>query len=387
MAAHKELRLQKKTGGKFVKPKMQFVQHDAWNPKKHGGEYDSSKEVTEELFGKEVKGVWIQKGTKGVFDYEEFQETALEESEKLHDSKDAPFSEAGLARKKKAALEQFEQGSQAREKHAVEHVGEELSMEALVAAVQGSGASASSSAPALATGPVESVQLSESSCSSGGSSSSEEGAAENIFGPKTKASQQAQGAAASKPKQNLPSTVAKSSAKPSAPKQHDGAAATKPDRRSGAERHVKGPQRQDTQDSGSSTFLADGRAQRALRNLLEKKTELKSKLDAVKVDDANPEPDAHSQAAFKQSCADRVATLKTLGRQARDYVKRMDKSANKEFFEEGILALQEVETTALALQNLLSSVSTPGSVPDVIVKAYEDVTAQQVSLGTVRAST
>jgi len=382
LEAKKKLNFQKRTGGKFLKPKKQFVERDSWDPKLHGGEYDPSKEVAENLFGKEVRGVWILKGRKGVYDFEEFQEAAMEETENIHDSRDAPFSEVALARKKKAALDQFTQGSQAREKNAVEHVGQELSMEALVATLQGSGPSASSSACAVASGQVESEPDSESSCSGENKSSEEEEEAENIFGPcKKKPPQSGQGGVAPKPKPT-PSNKAAKQVKSSAPRPAEAAVAPKPDRRSGSAREAKGPQRQDTQDSGSSTFLADGRAQRALRNLLEKKNELKSKLDEIRMDDSNPEPDAHSQAAFKQSCADRVATLKSLGRQARDYFRRMDKSSNKEFFEDGIHALQEVETKSVALQNLLSSVSAPGSLPDAIVKAYDDAAAVIPSMGT-----
>lgn len=116
LEAKKKLNFQKRTGGKFLKPKKQFVERDSWDPKQHGGEYDPSKEVAENLFGKEVRGVWILKGRKGVYDFEEFQEAAMEETENIHDSRDAPFSEVALARKKKAALDQFTQGSQAREK-------------------------------------------------------------------------------------------------------------------------------------------------------------------------------------------------------------------------------------------------------------------------------
>ena len=56
-----------------------------------------------------MKGIWIHAGKKGVYDYEEYQDSALQESELVHDSR-AGLDE-GLARKRKAALEQINQGS------------------------------------------------------------------------------------------------------------------------------------------------------------------------------------------------------------------------------------------------------------------------------------
>ena len=370
----KTLDLVKKTGGKFVAPKKQFVQPDAWDPKLHGGEYDPSKEVTEKLWGKEVKGVWIQKGPKGVWDFEEYQDAAVEETENLHDSATAPFSEEGLARKKKAILDQFVQGSQARDRVAVESTGSELSLQALLDTIQSGNLSlpapASSSAEGAAAGQgLAAADSSDSGEAGSASSDDEEGEEENVFGPCRK-------------------KLAATPAKPAAPKEKTArkgvkrpqalvsAVSTKlsggSKQSSGSGGKPKPPERQESQES---TLLADGRAQRALSNLQEKVSELEGKLAAVKLDDSIPDPDVASQSAFKQRCAERASELKTIGRQAREYNKRMEKSSNRDFFESGLTALQKIENACLAAHLLLTTVSAPSSSsPEKLVKAFEDTT-------------
>ena len=368
MEAQKKLDLVKTTGGKFVAPKKQFVQPDAWNPKIHGGEYDPTKEVTENLFGKEVRGVWVLKGPKGVYDYEEFQEAAVKETENVHDSRDAPFSEEGLARKKKHALEQFAQGSQAREKVALETPGAELSLQGILETLQLGTASSASSGLDKAIGQVDGAKEEDISESSASNASDEEPEEDNLFGPcKKKVGALTAVKAACKP-------AAKAQARAGQPAKVTGEAKERPTQETKAEpKRRRSDAKEDTATGG--TFLADGRAQRALRNLQEKVSELQGKLASVALDDKPPEPDAHSQAAWKQSCAERVANVKTIGRQAREYIKRMDKSANKEFFEQGLGELQQVEDTCAAMQSLLSLVSATGSSPEAVVKAYEEVKA------------
>ena len=132
-ASKKTLNVVRNVGGRFIAPKKKFVDKDNWNEKEHGV-LDPNKVVTEHIFGKEIQGCWILKGKKGEYDFEEYQDTALQEKEQLHNSADAPFSEEALGRKRKAMMDEFVESSTARDKASVE--GQELSMEGLLAAIQ-----------------------------------------------------------------------------------------------------------------------------------------------------------------------------------------------------------------------------------------------------------
>lgn len=134
--ALKQMQMTRSTGGKFIAPKKQFVTQEAWDSQQYG-DYDSTKEVIERLWGRDVKGIWIHAGKKGVYDYEEYQDSALQESELVHDSRTG--LDEGLARKRKAALEQINQGSLQRDKMAVESKGSELSLEGVLDALRQGG--------------------------------------------------------------------------------------------------------------------------------------------------------------------------------------------------------------------------------------------------------
>ena len=127
--------------------------------------------------------------------------------------------------------------------------------------------------------------------------------------------------------------------------------------------------------------LQMGEPKGALRNLQDKVVELKSTLAKVKVDDAVPEPDAHSQATFKQSCADRIAEVKSIGRQAREHSKRMDKSSNRDLFDNELKDLDSLEAAALAFQNLFTAVSSPTSSPESVVTSVEESSKHLELLG------
>eukprot|EP00435_Cladocopium_sp_Y103_P049288 s1908_g14.t2 len=133
MEARKTLNVARNLGGRFIAPKKKFVEKDNWNEAEHGT-FDPTKVVSEYIFGKEVQGCWILKGKRGEYDFEEYQDTALQENEQVHNSADAPFSEEALGRKRKAMMEEFTESSRARDKASVK--GQELSMEALLAAIQ-----------------------------------------------------------------------------------------------------------------------------------------------------------------------------------------------------------------------------------------------------------
>ena len=118
---------------------MQFVTKMGWDEKKHG-EWDPSKVVKQELFGEEKEGIWVKTQPDGVFEYEAYDDRSFTESQLHHDSKEGPFGEEALQRKRKVTSEAFQAASKARSSSAVQ--GQELSLQDLLARI-GSGAASS----------------------------------------------------------------------------------------------------------------------------------------------------------------------------------------------------------------------------------------------------
>ena len=92
---------------------MQFVTKMGWDEKKHG-EWDPSKVVKQELFGEEKEGIWVKTQPDGVFEYEAYDDRSFTESQLHHDSKEGPFGEEALQRKRKVTSEAFQAASKAR---------------------------------------------------------------------------------------------------------------------------------------------------------------------------------------------------------------------------------------------------------------------------------
>ena len=61
--AKKTLQVTRKTGGRFLAPKREFIAKDSWDESKHGP-LDPSKVVTDDIFGQKVEGCWRLKGKK-----------------------------------------------------------------------------------------------------------------------------------------------------------------------------------------------------------------------------------------------------------------------------------------------------------------------------------
>ena len=377
--AHKTMDLVSATGGRFVAPKKQFVTKDGWLQEEHG-EWDPSKVVKESLFGKEQEGIWINKGAKGVFDWEEFQETKVEERERVHNSKDAPFSEEALARKRSAVMAEFCDASQARDKAAVE--GTSIGNDAMLALIRKATGQVPTSTPATqqegatASGEVAAKDSSGSSSDEGAESDAEPTSFFAASAAKAKAAATAKASAAkAAAKAGAGAQASTSGAGGTAPKSTAASAAPKvaPKRRgdvdpSGKPGHGSAKAQRCGEDA-AGTLLADGRAQRSLKNLQESTAAWRIELAKVKVDDEPPAADAASQAAFKQDLIARQAPLKVLTRSTRDYLKRLEKSTNKDLLEAELEKLRRLDAAAHALLQLFQTVCTSLASPDSLVSA------------------
>ena len=74
----KELVVRNSQIGRFRAPKKQFVLTDDWDTEEDGV-FDKAKEVEEVVFGALRKGCWVLKGKKGHYDYDSFDQTAVED--------------------------------------------------------------------------------------------------------------------------------------------------------------------------------------------------------------------------------------------------------------------------------------------------------------------
>ena len=133
MAVQKQLVVQKQTGARLKGPKKQFVLTSHWNEEKHG-KWDPSKETEIEIGGVKKKGVYRLVGEEGVYDLEEYEDTALQEQVLEHGFDENVFSDQGFNKKKEVLQNAL--ASAAKNKDALAVRGPEISVEGLLKLVQ-----------------------------------------------------------------------------------------------------------------------------------------------------------------------------------------------------------------------------------------------------------
>ena len=140
-------------------------------------------------------------GRKGVYDFEEYQDSAVQEKEIVHDSReDGPFAEIALARKRKAVMDQVAEGFHARDKVAVEDAGPEMSLDQLLALASNAQASEEGQGSKVEK-EKEKDNASDFSSSSNTGSSEEEAELLAMLGPSKKEQAQAKAKAATSSKE------------------------------------------------------------------------------------------------------------------------------------------------------------------------------------------
>ena len=354
LEAKKELNLVQSSGGKFKVPK-QFVEKDAWKEEVRGA-LDPTKLVKEVIFGKTVEGVWVDQLPKGIYDFEAYDDQKMEEREKVHDYRDTPFGEESLERTKKAILGEFAEAMQGRDKVSVEATTQASSagLGACLALLQ----KASGGVEVGEGEPAAPLPASDSEQEGSGAESTEDerGGKLGFFRPKPATK------AVAKPAPTAAAAQRESSK--TRTKQHAQGAAPKP-RVSDASGGVR------ANPAADDTVLADGRQQRASKNLKEKVGSAAQELADVEANDMPPALDAASQAAFKQSCLKRAGVCKALARGCRDHHKRTAKGKGAESLADDLMQLQTIEAAAIAMQALFQVCGQGPASPDAVVTAYE----------------
>ena len=88
------LDIQHKRGGRFEKPKREFVLVEHWD-ENEDGKFEQDKVVEETIFGKTCKGIWKDLGSRGRFVYTDFEEGVVVESSREHNG-EGPFAKQAL---------------------------------------------------------------------------------------------------------------------------------------------------------------------------------------------------------------------------------------------------------------------------------------------------
>ncbi|CAE7328313.1 unnamed protein product, partial [Symbiodinium sp. CCMP2592] len=304
-----------------------------------------NEEVELEIKGIKQKGVWRLVGEEGVFDFEEYEDTAVAEKIIEHEGGDEPFSEVAFARKKEAMHNAWTAQSKARE--AVSVKGPELGMEALLALVQNtaSGQGSSSKQRPLA----RSRSRSRAGRSSKASSSSDESASDAEEGSK-------------------PSAKGANTKKVSAPSAPVGQGHGS---RGGS---GSGPRTALVLDATpAAPMQLDGRANRTLRRCQTEIDKLKKTLQDVDLKDKAQGPQATASKEYRTHCQKRVTTINIAVRDAGATIKAVDKSSNKETFETQLQELQHYTALSQAVVRLIQMMPAARPDPEEFIKVLSEV--------------
>ena len=115
--AKQTLTSQKEGGVQFEAPDTFFVAVEHWDEKAYGP-LDESKVEEKKLFGKLIKGAYVQTGKAGHFKVRDFEKNSHVHSTLEHDGEQDIFNEASLATKKGAISAAFEEAEAERRKSA-----------------------------------------------------------------------------------------------------------------------------------------------------------------------------------------------------------------------------------------------------------------------------
>ena len=93
---------------------------------------------------------------------------------------------------------------------------------------------------------------------------------------------------------------------------------------------------------------------------------------------------SQNQAASKEyrtHCLKRVAELNQIAKQAKEHVKKLDKSPNKDAFQDQLLSLTEISDAATAISELLGMMPSPTPDPEVFLATLDKCRAFATRFG------
>ena len=105
-SAKQTLTSEQEAGVVFEAPETFFVEVDAWDKAAYG-ELDESKVEEKFMFGRMVKGAYVQTGKKGHYKVQDFEKKSHVHATEEHDGQQEMFNDSSLATKKKAVSAAF----------------------------------------------------------------------------------------------------------------------------------------------------------------------------------------------------------------------------------------------------------------------------------------
>ena len=387
LKTQRELVISKKQGGRMTAPKKQFILSSHWDTARHG-EWDPAKEVDHWIDGAFRKGVWRNIGEEGVYNFEAYEDTGLEERVVEDDGQQEMFAEEAFQAKKQAALEAMQKQAKDRDAASVKAKESEMSFADLVHVVSSLGKSSSGSAEVpVADGPTNSegkgAESGSDVTSSSNSSSEEE---EQPTGLDLLLSYSApKGSRGDSVAEGLPKRPqTKAKAKEASSAKTPVAAVKEPTKRASAQSHrpakvakVSNPTTAGGSEAGMLSL--DGRASRTLKTLEAAIQQAKEKISEVSFNDL---PQSATQMkAFRAEASDRIAKLTSVAKKAKETGSRVGKSNNKDSFEKQLDELQELGNLAAACAKLLTNASASSLDADAYISAYNEASGGGAKLG------
>ena len=119
-------------------------------------------------------------------------------------------------------------------------------------------------------------------------------------------------------------------------------------------------------------LMLDGRAQRSLKTCKDLLTELLAKFEKISLESKPPSPDKESRIAFRLDIQAKATQLKNMGKQAKDVVKRMEKSPNKDSIQKALNDLTDFADGVQSIAALLGQLGSDSPDIEVVVKAFEE---------------
>ena len=359
--AHTTLDMEEKQGGRFEKPKMQFVMTANWDEQEYG---KPPEEVEEFMFGKMHKGYWRQVGKVGHFDYVYYDDKGLRQSTRVHDG-EGPFAERALQAKLDAASTVMSEVAKKRESVAAEapppaSINDVMKMLKNLGAVRSKSGATEASASEVENSGSEDAAPATSQDDDDSDDGSEKrpgvGVADrlrSLFAPApskgAKAVQKGNGGSVPGKvgARGVPSTSSASGSQKLSSRPKQASLPSMPPR-----------------EQNREVAVLDGRARRLQSSLAEIQTEVRTEFDKIVFDEvqsvvnmSNTEKEAFSKA--------HTAKLKSLGKLqviCRTQLSRISSSPNKSAFgqeEETFQTLMRHVNEKSALCNLMKSASPP----------------------------
>ena len=118
LLVHKKLVVEQSRSSGFLAPQQNFVCEDAWDPKLDGI-WDPTKVCEKEIFGKKLKGIFVNVGRAGVFTTENFDGTTHKKVTE-EEAGEGPLVDQGIAAKSEVILASFDAESAQRSAKAVD---------------------------------------------------------------------------------------------------------------------------------------------------------------------------------------------------------------------------------------------------------------------------